>query len=164
MSFGFSIPDLLQGIAKAKNIYDTFTDEYESAPARIKELVDTAKYLHDVLQDCQILLEQSGDAYPHEATFDRKLDECEAYIKQYKALKEDHLEAVTRQTFASRLLHTSQRVLQTTQFAFDDQRAKDLKDGLQLEIQKLLLYILVVALSVNCCGYRHLSRQSDQSF
>lgn len=76
---GFSVTELIQAIAKCKNIYDTFTDEYESAPSRIKEFVDTCKYLRDILEDFQSVL---GDIYPQGISFGRTLDECNAFIKE----------------------------------------------------------------------------------
>ena len=145
---GFSVTDLLQAINKGKQIYDTFRGEYENAPARIRELVDTSSYLVDVLQDVQSLLDQYGDVYPQEANFGRKLDEVGAFIDKYKALKREYGESTAAQSIGAKALRTWQQALQTTHYAFDDQRARDIKDGLQLEIQKLLLFILVFALCV----------------
>jgi hypothetical protein len=61
---GFAVTELLQAIKKAKQIYDAFRDEYDRAPARIKEVVDTCKYLHGVLVDCKSLLDMYGEVYP----------------------------------------------------------------------------------------------------
>jgi len=123
-----------------------FRDEYESAPARIRELVETSNYLADVLQDIQSLLDQYGDIYPQEANFGRKLDEVDNFIEKYKALKRDYGKLATTQRFGAKARKTWQQAWQTTQYAFEDQRARDLKAGLQLEIEKLLLFILVFAL------------------
>jgi hypothetical protein len=141
--FGFSATELIQAIAKCKNIYDAFTDEYESAPSRIKELVDTCKYLRDILEDFQSIL---GDIYPQGISFGRKLDECSAFIEKYKSLKEGYLAFINETTITSRVRYAWDRAWQTGQFAFDGTRARDLKDALSLEIQKLVLFILVFAL------------------
>lgn len=139
---GFSVTELLQATNKAKQIYDAFRDEYDRAPARIKEVVDTCNYLHRVLQDCQSLLHVYGEVCPQVDNSSRKLDECDAFIQKYRSLKPG--------TQHSNAVHTSSNntcnVWQTTRLAFDDQTARDLKDGLQLEIQKLLLFIVVFAM------------------
>jgi hypothetical protein len=140
---GFSIPELIQAISKCKNIYDTFRDEYESAPARIRDLVDTCKYLRDVLEDIKSTV---GDVYSQEHSFGRKLDECNAFISKYKSLKEDYLRSEGEATMTAMLRQKWEQVWQTTTYAFDSDRARDLKDALSLEIQKLVLFILVFAL------------------
>ncbi|MCJ1477787.1 hypothetical protein MMC13_006460 [Lambiella insularis] len=143
---GFSVTELLQAINKGKDIYNAFRDEYENAPARICELIDTLNYLTAVLQDVQSLLDQYGDVYPQEANFGRKLDEVEAFIGKYKTLKRAYGETAAKKSFAVKVRGTWLQAWQTAHYALDDQRARDLKDGLQLEIQKLLLFILVFAL------------------
>jgi hypothetical protein len=140
---GFSVSELIQAIAKCKNIYDAFTDEYESAPARIKELVDTCKYLRDILEDFVAIL---GDAYPQENHFLRRLEECDAFIQRYRSLKQGYLASVAETTITSRIRQQWEMVWQTGRFALDGDRARGLRDGLSLEIQKLVLFILVFAL------------------
>jgi hypothetical protein len=143
---GFSLTELVQAIAKCKDIYDTFTDEYENAPARIRELVDTVNYLRSVLADLKSLLEYHHDVYLQQQSFARKLDECQRFIKDYGALAEGYLISIGERSFTDRVRRTWERAWQTTQYAFDDDRARDLKDSLSLEIQKLVLFILFFVL------------------
>jgi len=140
---GFSVTELFQAIAKCKDIYNSFKDEYECAPSKIKELVDTCKYLRDLLEDFQSIL---GDSYQQGISFERTLDECEAFIEKYKSLKEDYLTSINATTITSRARNAWDRAWQTGQFAFAGDRARYLKDALSLEIQKLVLFILVFAL------------------
>lgn len=140
---GFSLTELIQAIAKCKSIYDAFTDEYESAPAKIRDLVDTCKYLRDILKDFQSTV---GDGYSQEHSFGRKLDECNVFINKYKSLKQEYLVSAGETTITARLRTNWERAWQTGKYAFDGERARDLKDALSLEIQKLVLFILVFAL------------------
>jgi hypothetical protein len=138
---GFSVTELIVAIDKCITIYRAFTDEYESAPARIKELVDTCKYLHDVLKDFKSL-----NVYPQEHGFLRKLDECDAFINKYRSLKQDYLKSMGVPTITARIRIAWEQACQTGRYAVDDVRARELKDGLSLEIHKLMLFILVFAL------------------
>jgi hypothetical protein len=140
---GFSVTEIAQAIAKCKNIYDTFTDEYESAPARIRDLVDTCRYLRDVLENFTSAV---NSIYSQEHRFRRKLDECDAFINKYKSLKVDYLLSAGEATMTDRLRQIWEEGWQTGKYAFNGDRARDLKDGLSLEIQKLVLFILVFSL------------------
>jgi hypothetical protein len=143
---GFSVSELIQAIGACKSLYTAFVDEYESAPAKIKELVDTCKYLQNVLEDVKSLLEYYGDVYPNESSFQRKLDECDDFINKYRSLKQDYLKSVGEATVTARTRIAWEKAWQTGRYPLDDVRARDLKDGLLLEIQKLVLFILVFAL------------------
>ena len=143
---GFSVTELLKAARRAKGIWDSFADEYENAPAKLKELVDTCKYLHDILHDFSALLGYYDQIYPQEGSFGRKLEECERFIDKYKTLKEGFITKRPNVTFGAKLLTAPLQAFQTTRYSFDDQRARDLKDGLSLEIQQLLLFCVVSAL------------------
>lgn len=136
---GYSVHDLLQTISKCKAIYNAFRSEYDNAPARVQELVDTCQYLHDVLGNVKWMF--GNNIYPQEATFSYKLRECEAFINRYSHLK---------QGFEK--MHGSRKdkwlkAWETTQYAFEDKNAEKLKAALSLEMQKLVLFIVVFALS-----------------
>jgi hypothetical protein len=143
---GYSVEEIYEAGRKAKNIYNDFHDEYELAPTRIKDLVDTCDYLSRVLQDFAALLEQYGDTYPQANTFDHKIEDCRVFIASYRSLKHKFLSEVESHTFSGRFRQTWTQVWQTKRFSFDDNRAQMLKDGLSLEIQKLLTFILLFAL------------------
>lgn len=138
---GYSVNDLLKAISKCKDIYDAFAGEYDNAPARIQDLVDTCRYLHDVLGNIQWMF---GDHnYPQESAFVSRLAECEDFIHHYQHLKKDFQKA--HGTRKDRWL----AAWETTKYAFDHDRAEKLKHALSLEMQKLMLFILVFALSVS---------------
>jgi hypothetical protein len=150
---GFSITEILQAISKCKTLYDTFTDEYESAPARIRDLVDTCKYLHDILDFYCKILDSYGLSYAQASSFTRKLDECSAFIKRYKALKQDYLRSIGQSTITTRLRHGWEQTWQTAKYAFDNNRASSLQAALGLEIQKLVLFILLFSLLVSLTNF-----------
>jgi len=101
---GFSITELAQAARKLKGICNAFFDEFENAPARISELVETCNYLSTVLEEFGALL---GDSYPQETTFKRKLDECYTFITKYSALNRQHLhEAAQEERIAGKLRNT----------------------------------------------------------
>lgn len=161
---GYSLFELYQIAKNAKQIWNAFTDEFESAPARVRELVETCDYLSQVLFDFTSLLEQCEETYPQERSFDRKLLECQTFIDRYLSLKAGYLTEL--QTSGSRRTwmqvwytalplslqsNTSAKNhgRQTARYACDDRRAQELRDGLSLEIQKLLAFTVVFALRKN---------------
>jgi hypothetical protein len=87
---GFSVSELWAAGRKAKKIYDAFFGEYDNAPDRIKELVDTCSYLNHVLGEVATILGEYGDTYSEEQAFKRKLQECEAFLSDYSALKKGY--------------------------------------------------------------------------
>jgi hypothetical protein len=117
---GHSVEEIYAAGRKAKKIYDDIHDHYEHAPSPVKDLVDTCDYLSRILQDFATLLEQYGDTYPHEHTFDRKIEDCRIFVAHW----------------------------QTSHSSFNGKQAQALKDGLSQEIHKLLTFILLFALYV----------------
>jgi hypothetical protein len=144
MSFPtISVPEILEVLNKCRHIYETFFDEYDKAPNRIKELADTIKYLDTILEDFKEQLARYKTSYPGTASFARKLDECDAFIVKYSELKPvDDPEAEDGRNGNRRRLR---RIWQTTKYAFEESSAQ-LKDGLSQEMLKLNTFILVLAL------------------
>lgn len=150
---GVSIPDLLKAIAKAKEVYEAFFGVYGNAPDRIKELADTVKYLHEVLTDCQTLLEKRRVPFPGLALLRRKLDECKALIQKYSELcpttqasNADDVDVLEPTGEERRRIQTIRRVWQTTHYAFSADEVTRLKDDLSREMVKLNTFILIWAL------------------
>jgi hypothetical protein len=141
-----SVEEIYAAGRKAKQIYNDFHDEYEHAPIRIKDLVDTCDYLFRVLQDFAALLEQYGDTYRQENTFDHKIEECRVFTTTYWSLKRNFLSELDNHAFSGKFRQTWTQVWQSKRFLFGDKRAQVLKDGLTLEVQKLLTFILLFAL------------------
>jgi hypothetical protein len=141
---GFSVTELFQAIKKCKDIWDAFTDEFGNAPARVQELVTTCKYLYDVLLDIKSVI---SDSYSQEAGFLRTLQETDRFIVKYKHLKQEYLDSEGSSSFNQRLRDKWLRIWETTKHEFDD-KARYLRDALSLEIQKLVLFLVLYALSV----------------
>jgi predicted nuclease with TOPRIM domain len=139
---GISALEIVKIIAKAKEVYEAFADDYQNAPNRIKELADTIKYLHDILEELRIQLETYRADYPGSNSFAKKLQECEAFVQRYSELRP--VEYSEPSSSRSRLSHAARRVWQTTRWAFAD--ATQLKEGLSQEMLKLNTFILVFAL------------------
>src|SRR5262249_34097998 len=91
MSLGVGL-EIATVIAKCKHIYTTFTNEYESAPARVQELVDTCRYLTNVLGDVEAVVGDGGVSRELHGTFERKLKECDGFIAKYRKLKSEFLD------------------------------------------------------------------------
>ncbi len=142
---GVGVQDLIAVIVKCKDIYTAFADEYESAPARVQELVDTCRYLTNVFADLTAIGDGGGGGgVPEELhrTFVRKLEECNAFIKTYHALKREYLHQHRSASITGRLLDHWRTTWQTGRYAFDGRRAKELRDALDLETGKLLLFVM----------------------
>ena len=157
---GYSLIELYQVAKQAKQIWNAFTDEFESAPARIRELVETCDYFSQALFDFTSLLDQYEETYPKERSFDRKLCECQAFIDKYWSLKADYLTKLQTHKwmqvwytalplFLQSNTSAKNHDRQTARYAYEDGRAQELRDGLSLEIQKLLAFIVVFALLVS---------------
>ena len=136
---GFSVSELIAALRAATNVYNAFFDDFQNAPARIRELAETSKYLHDILESFLTLFAHYGGVFPAETTYRRRLAECDAFIGKYSQLK-----LVDSTDERCKLPQKYRRVWQTTKFAFDN--AQRLEHLLSLEIQKLVPYILLFAL------------------
>lgn len=143
---GFSVSEIVTAIQKCRDIYNAFKHQYENAPAKIKELVDTCGYLGDVLEDLKQLFEYHRDIYPQHNSFSHKLAECQSFIDSYGPLKENYLRSIGQVTFTSKIRDGWETAWKTGRFAFEGDKVRDLKDGISLEIQKLVLFILVFSL------------------
>jgi hypothetical protein len=141
MSFGVGVLDILTVIAKCRDIYTSFAGEYDSAPARVQELVDTCRYLTNVFGDVTAV---DGSGVPAELhrTFVRKLEECNDFFAKYRTLKREYLAEQQSLTNPERILGNFQKAFQTGRYAFAGNSAKELRDALELETVKLLLFLM----------------------
>jgi hypothetical protein len=141
---GVSALEILKVLRKAKKVYETFADDYDNAPNRIREVTDTVKFLHDILAELHVELERYRADYPGAESFNRKLQECERFIDKYSELRPVSKHGKERGDGA---LKSVKRVWQTTRFAFDD--ASQLKSDLNDEMVKLNTFMFVFALYVH---------------
>jgi hypothetical protein len=141
MSFGVGLLDIVTVLKKCKDIYTAFNSEYESAPARVQELADTCRYLTNVYNDVRAV---DGGAFPQELnqTFGRKLEECNDFLSKYRSLKNEYLAEQRSVSITDRMRDQWEKAWQTGRYAASGKTAKDLRDALELEINKLLLFIM----------------------
>lgn len=121
-----------------QRIYDTFFDEFDEAPARVQELLSTVKYLSDILQESEALLASCNRTFPGQDTFTRKLEECDQFIRK-RCTRVPESSEIGSPVRVRKIWHTPSS-------AFEDQEAQRINDGLQVEMQKLVLFILTLAL------------------
>ncbi|KAK2755574.1 hypothetical protein FQN54_006514 [Arachnomyces sp. PD_36] len=143
---GFSVFELLRAADKAKHVYNTFYGEFDNAPARIQELAETSKYLHDLLENVRKIVEWYGVAFPGESSFSKRLEECDSFISKYSALQPVDTSDAGVSANGKTIQHKVRRVWLTTRYAFNHS-SDQLKGGLLLEMQKLNTFILVYALT-----------------
>jgi hypothetical protein len=150
---GVGIQDIVNIISKCKDIYTAFAGEYDSAPQRVQELVDTCTYLTNVFSALAVIDGAGAGGVPQELhrTFARKLEECNSFIKTYHALKKDYLNDARSATLTGRLVGAWKTTWQTGRYAFEGKKAKELRDALDLETGKLLLFVMTSMRCVPCC-------------
>ncbi|OCK75628.1 hypothetical protein K432DRAFT_429280 [Lepidopterella palustris CBS 459.81] len=157
MSFpSFSIPEIIRAIETATRIYDAFFDNYDNASARIRDLADTVKYLRDILSCFHALFAQYGGVFPAEASFEKCLEECDAFLKKFRMLRPDNAAQGT-----GNLQQISRWVWQTARFALADDQAQRLEKRMSLEIQKLVPFILLFAFKRANLG-NHVAPSNDR--
>jgi hypothetical protein len=146
---GVGVNDILIFIKKCKDIYTSFAGEYDSAPGRVQELVDTCNYLSTVFKDVTAV---EGDGMPPalQRTFERKLEECNHFIEHYRSLKKDYLAQHQASSMTERLRRHWETTWQTTRYAFELKTAKELRDALELETVKLLAFLMTTMRCVPC--------------
>ncbi|KAK3059551.1 hypothetical protein LTS18_010569, partial [Coniosporium uncinatum] len=136
-----SVTEILQSLERAKKVYDSFNDEFDSADNRIKELFGTSQLLHGVLAESEELLLRCNRTFPAHESFIKKLRELDRFIDKYSTLRPSEGSGNGSQGNEPGRM---KRYWQITRFAFDD--AEELKNGLQLEMQQLVTFVLLLAL------------------
>jgi len=82
-----SVTEILQSLERAKKVYDSFNDEFDSADNRIKELFGTSQLLHGVLAESEELLLRCNRTFPAHESFIKKLRELDRFIDKYSTLR-----------------------------------------------------------------------------
>lgn len=132
-----SVTEIIKAFEIAKKLYDSFTDEFDSAENRLQELRETFDFLSVTFKDYNALLKESGRTYPAQESLLRKLKELESFLKTYSAVVPEQ----RNQTVHSK----ARRVWQTARFTFSDHLIR-LNDGLKMELQKLTASMVQLAL------------------
>ena len=132
-----SVTEIFKAFEVARKLYDSFTDEFDSAENRLQELRETFDFLSVTFEDYNALLEQSGRTYPAQESLLRKLKELESFLKTYSA--------VVPEQHNQRVHSRARRVWQTARFTFSDHLI-GLNDGLKMELQKLTASMVQLAL------------------
>jgi hypothetical protein len=138
-AWDFSVTQLEEAIPKAKKVYDTFCQDYENAPTRIRELSDTVNYLWKILITLKIHLQPLGTHFHGKVTFAQKLQACEVFITEYSVLRIVNLVDGISEEHAVVQVH--RRIWITTKQSFDDNSIR-LEEGLSQELYQLNDFIL----------------------
>jgi hypothetical protein len=142
---GFSVARLLHDAAKSKQIHTDFADEYGDAPESVRALVDSCNSLRDVLFSVRPILDY-GKSYPQGPAFARKLEECAAFIIEYKNLKSEFLAQDRPDSQFWLEEWEDQWESENGAYASDNEKACRLKSALAHEVHNLMFFIMVVAL------------------
>jgi hypothetical protein len=145
---GYSIPELFQLLSKVKDIWDAFYGEFDNAPNRIGELIDSFEFLRSALVTCHNLCQVQSIELPNSLVrpLVLKLHECQTFTRKYHSLTGE------AEFHASQTRRMLQRGVDTIRYTFDGDAAK-LKTDLTSEAIKLntftnMLQMLVLKQSV----------------
>jgi hypothetical protein len=133
-----SLRDLQSAAYRSQEIYDSYYDSLGSEPVSIRILLNVIKQLHDILTESDAFLRDCNRPYPAPRPFRRILDDSNALIGRNCRVGENDSDGsgspTGRSLFWLRLTAQS------------EQRARSLCEGLQLELQKFISFILILAL------------------
>jgi hypothetical protein len=136
---GFSVNDLIQAIAKVKDVYDAFFDEYSNAPRQLRELRDELQRLQDELFGLKQIEQETGRSYTGRDALQRTLNECEAFVKNHK-------NALSRSRGVVRRGDNARGILETGLFAFEQENFERLLDHLNRRRIELIGYYVLLLL------------------
>jgi len=139
-TIGVNIPEILRGIKRAHDIHENFFDPFNAAPEQIRLLVNTSKDAHDVLQESELLLRQCNRPYPGQDSFNKRLKETQTFIKRYCEWKDIPSDDMNDSPPRVR------KTWKTFKYSWEDKKTKQLHNGLMIEMQKFIQFILVLAL------------------
>jgi hypothetical protein len=88
---GFSVTELIQAVAHAKTVYDSFFDKYTNSASQLRDLADHIEQFQTNLQVHKIAIESRGLEYKGYVAIKRTFDECEEFINKYKAVLDDKI-------------------------------------------------------------------------
>ena len=120
-----------------QDILDVYFDGLVSAPPPLVELLCTIKFIHDVLVESIGFLSQCNRTFLGQERFSRKLAQCRDFVQRNCTLVHDSAEPKSPTT-ADRLWQLDGPP--------DVEMARTLNDGLQVEMEKLITFIFLVAL------------------
>jgi hypothetical protein len=140
---GVNVSEFIQAIQISKQIFDSFFDPFENAPEQIRLLVSTSEDLHGILTESEELLKSCNRAYPGQKSFNRRLQETDAFIRKYRFLVDTSDDGTTP---LARTASRSRQIFQTFMHTFEERKARRIHEGLMFEMQKFIQFILVLAL------------------
>lgn len=140
MSFGVGYGDVVTAFKQGKQIWDSFYDDFENAPKRIRELLEIATSVRDSVVQWDELVKGWGQELPGLESIKKKLDEADEFVKKYSELVPEQ-----PGVFSVDARHRAKRFFKTWRHAFDE-RARHIKEGLQLLLQMLHDKVFLIAL------------------
>ena len=122
-----------------QEILDVYFDGLADAPDRLKDLICTVKFIHDVLIESIKFLRQCNKTFLGQERFIRKLRECNDFIHRHCTLLPDVVDREPRSPARYRKVWHHPN-------AHGNDIAKSVNDGLSVEMEKLITFIFLVAM------------------
>jgi hypothetical protein len=83
---GTQVSELIKAVKACRSVLDAFFDQYDNAPARLRELSQLVSTFEDILQQNYDILKRQNTTYPGHEGLKRTLEECTAFLRTYKSL------------------------------------------------------------------------------
>jgi phosphoglycolate phosphatase-like HAD superfamily hydrolase len=135
---GSDILEFIQAFHQARSAYEPYEQDVDTAPEPIRLLINTSKDLLDLLKEAEELFKRNNRPYPAQTVLIRRLDETEVFIRRYHGVRTQARESEGESWNSS--------VWTTAIGLFDKTRAKRYHETMMMECQKLIQFLLVVAL------------------
>lgn len=131
---GFSVSDLIQALAKAKEVYDAFFNEYTNTAAQVRDLADDIDLFRMNLQKHKDNVERAGLEYSGYAAVSRTIDSCYRFLEEYK----DVLDKKRRKSVVG--------AFKTAKFTFEQDEVNRLRGQIAAHKTDMMHYSLNVVL------------------
>lgn len=153
-----TVSSVSEAAKEAERIVETYRPGLEYYPQPIRQLLETISNYGIVLQDVSVVLDQYREALPQRNSFASKLDACKKLIEDFPSARKDSIgheslsiatktKGVVRKVLTrSRHSETNILVGPSHDGADKTKRCKALNHELELDINKLLSYIILKAL------------------
>ncbi|KAF2728835.1 hypothetical protein EJ04DRAFT_86396 [Polyplosphaeria fusca] len=83
---GYSVSELIKAAKFCLSVFDAFFDQYDNAPARLRELAQLIQTFREILEQNQETLKRKNTSYPGHDGLKRTLEACERFIKKFKSV------------------------------------------------------------------------------
>jgi hypothetical protein len=157
-----TVSSVSEAAKEAEKIVERYQPGLEYYPLPIRRLLETIGHYGTVLQDVSVVLEQYREALPQRNSFGSKLDNCKKLIEDFPSSRKNSTSHEELHNIATRTKEAVKKVLTAgTRSRHSEsnssgssyhggidmnKRCKALNHELELDINKLLSYIVLKAL------------------